>query len=300
MRGVRAAAMAALAAMGIPAMAEQGAPAPPASCRLVRLASLDMDMDATGRITVPIGLNGVEKRMMLDTGASDSILAREVVDELKLKTKKSSDGSYIMGFGGRTSDQVVVISEFRIGALKGENFRLWVMNESYGSAGLLGPDILQSYDLDFDFANAKLNLVFANHCPGKVVYWTKGDYGAFPFVLKGNNIKVQVVLDGKPVNAILDTGAVDTVMSLERAASAFDLKKALLKKSRHYPFTSLSFGAISVGRPAIELVPDSESHLMGKETDADQMIVGMGVLRRLHLYISFKEHMIYLTPATQY
>ena len=102
------------------------------------------------------------------------------------------------------------------------------------------------------------------------------------------------------MTAILDTGAADTVMSLEKATHTYALDARKLAKSRHYPFKALSFGEVTVTNPAIFLVPDEESALMGHQSGDQNMIIGMGVLRRLHLYISYKEKKIYVTPATQY
>lgn len=120
-----------------------------------------------------------------------------------------------------------------------------------------------------------------------------------PFEMRGVHIFVHVLLDGRELGAILDTGAYDTAMSLDRAVSDFALDRNQLQRSRHCPFRTLSFGGVNVASPAIELVPDRESGVMGRGSPF-QMIVGMGVLRRLHLYISYKEKRIYVTPTTQY
>ena len=97
-----------------------------------------------------------------------------------------------------------------------------MVSDWYGmSDGLLGADFLYYFDLDFDFAKARLRLVSPEHCKGKVVYWTKGDYGTVPFEYKDRKIRLNIRLDGKDVVAYLDTGAADTVMSLEAAADLF-------------------------------------------------------------------------------
>jgi predicted aspartyl protease len=282
-----------------PAAPAAAAPAAP-DCTLRRRAALDMEMDDTGRITVPVSINGTEKRMMVDTGASESLITAATVAELKLPSRKDPRGVYMRGFGGRIDDRVTDVAEFGFGKMKGSNFTLFIESQPMETSGLLGADFLYFFDLDFDFAKAKLNLIHPDHCPGKVVYWSRGDYGVVPFKLDQNHIMVTVMLDGQEVNAAIDTGATDTVMSLERAADSYDLDRSALKKSRHYPFKTLSFGGVSIFNPAIELVPDKESAVLGHNYLAMHMILGMGVLRRLHLYVSYKEKKIYVTPATQY
>lgn len=282
------------------AFAAEPAPAPEKKCTLMRRAALEMDIDDTGRVTVPVTFNDVAMRMLVDTGTPETQISADAVEQLKLKTRKASDGRYMMGFGGRTSDQVVDVARFGLGPLKGENFTLFVVPDYTGAAGLFGADFLATFDVDFDFANARMNLIAPEHCPGKVVYWTKGDFGVVPFVLDEGHISIKVQLDGEDVRAVLDTGAADTVTSLEMAMLTFPGDREKLKRSRRYPFKQLSFGSVSVVNPAITLVSDKESQLMSRDPNGLQMIIGMGVLRRLHLYVSYAESKIYVTPATQY
>jgi predicted aspartyl protease len=206
----------------------------------------------------------------------------------------------LQGWGGWPVRQVTDVSEFGLGRLKSPNTPFMVLNEAAISDGLLGADFLYYFDLDFDFAKAKLNLISPDHCKGKVVYWSKGDYGVVPFEYDTQRkIALSVVLDGKKLNAVLDTGASVTVMSLETAASLFDWDEDDIVKGRQKPvFASMAFGSVVISHPAITLVSDKESVLLGSRQP--KMIIGMDVLRRLHLYISYKEKMIYVTPATQY
>jgi hypothetical protein len=43
------------------------------------------------------------------------------------------------------------------------------------------------------------------------------------------------------------------------------------------------------------LVPDAQSKL---RTGEPRMLLGINVLRQLHLYIAYHEHTLYVTPAT--
>lgn len=269
------------------------------NCYLRTRATLDMDMDDTGRFTIPVSINGVSKRMMVDTGAAMSLISRDVVSEFKLTEQPAYDKS-LMGFSGAVYKNMVEIAEFGLGKMRGENFKIVVKNEWMDAAGLLGNDFLFYHDLDFDFANAKLHLISPDHCPGQVVYWTKEAYGVVPFEFINNHIRVEVKLDGQPVVAILDTGAPDTVMGARRVSRIFDVPYADLVKSRQYPFKTLEFGSVNVVHPDIALVSDNDTDVLGDGPRHVSMIIGMTVLRQLHLYISYKEKKIYVTPATQY
>jgi predicted aspartyl protease len=294
----------ALAGDPAPALAAPPAPqvaAEPPRCTLNLRAELDMDIDDSGRITVPISINGVGKRMMVDTGSPSSLISRAVVEEMKLKFGFAADGRYLAGFGGSLLLFVAHLDEFRLGKLTKSNFNLFVLPDAMEMAGILGADFLGGFDVDLDFARAKLNLITPKNCSeGGSVYWTNKPYGIIPFEIDGEHILVKVLLDGREIRAVLDTGAVDTVMSLDRASKTFDLDERELSKSRHYPFKTLTIGEVSVGKPAIMLMTDRETQIMGNRDDDLHMIIGMGVLRRLHLYVSYSEKKIYVTPATQY
>jgi predicted aspartyl protease len=274
-------------------------PAAPADCRLVRVAALALELDSVGRPTVPVTFNGQPRRMLVDTGAAISMMTYQTMVDLGLRSRQRLDVGLFMNFSGSVEDQATIVENFTVGPVHGRDFIFFVDHSWMDTSGLLGGDFYYQYDLDFDFARARLNLISPNHCPGQVVYWTAQPYGVVPFELRGNHIHLRVTLDGKEMEAILDTGAADTVMSLERAARDFDLDRDQLLRSRHYPFRTLSFGEISVGNPVIELVSDRENAAMGRNGPL-QMIIGMGVLRRMHLYISYKEKMLYVTPASQY
>ena len=144
-------------------------------------------------------------------------------------------------------------------------------------------------------------------------------------ILPDTHIRVPVTLDGKTFQAIIDTGATLTTMSAAAARSAFgvtadspgvvQLSAASADPSDQrfgYVFHSLAFEGIAVTNPHVLIHPD----LMGKNdpdntniagsriTRVDDgmgpdLIVGMDVLKHLHLYIAYGERKLYLTPPDQ-
>jgi hypothetical protein len=57
----------------------------------------------------------------------------------------------------------------------------------------------------------------------------------------------------------------------------------------------MTFGGVSVVNPDIMLVPDSVSRM---HASSDHIVLGMGILRQLHLYIAYHEKELYVTPAS--
>jgi hypothetical protein len=72
-------------------------------------------------------------------------------------------------------------------------------------------------------------------------------------------------------------------------------------------FKSLSLAGLEVANPEVAIIPDkmsaklnswSTGTQMDKPTfDKPPMLIGMNVLRHLHVYIAYKEKKLYITPA---
>lgn len=178
-------------------------------------------------------------------------------------------------------------------------------------AGMLAPDFLINYNVDFDFYGGKLSLFKHHACPGKAVYWTAEAQADVPVTLdSAGQIVVNAVLDGKPVTAVLDTGSPSSIMSLDVARKLFgwDEKDPRIKllgtenlnggkatQIYSYPFQSLSFEGIAVSNPQITMIPQAA---FGAGRDSDFTIVlGMSILRQLHVYVAYDEKVVYLTSA---
>lgn len=273
-------------------------------CQLIQAANFDLSTDISGRVNIPMTIGGQNVKLMIDTAGYVSTLTRYAVKSLGL-TSESALRSLETYYGGEVVDHYVTAHDVMLGRLKASRLMFFVMSDyrsSYDIGGTLAPDILSAYDVDFDFAGSKFRLFMKDHCEGKVVYWTREPYGVVSFRMDNmHHIMVPVLLDGKEVRAAIDTGAADTVASLERIEDKLDLNDkspGMVPEPRlryRYPFKTLTFDDVTVSNPDITLVPDGQS----KMGNADQTIVlGMNVLRHLHVYIAYGEQKLYVTPAT--
>jgi hypothetical protein len=208
--------------------------------------------------------------------------------------------------GQRLLNTYVEAKDFVIGHSHGSGFDFFVDDfNDLSMDGTLAPSILASYDVDFDFWHDKMNLIRPDHCPGKVVYWTKTPVSIVPMEIQNRvHIRIPVTIDGKEIMAQLDTGSVTSYIT-QRAASKFlgiDEKSAGMKSLGNipvngmpglvynYPFQTLTFGGVTVNRPHIQIVSDP----VWRE---DDLLLGVGILRQLHLYIAYGEKKLYITPA---
>ena len=268
-----------------------------------------MSFDAGGRVHVPITINGQTVNMLLSTGSPVSLLTWPTVEALGL-TPKSGLRELAKTFGGRALNDYAVARDIRIGRVQAEKLTFLIApGERYApeEGGVIGADIIRGYDADFDFGNGAFTLFSHDYCEGSVVYWTKGSYARVPFRIDENGrIRLTVLLDGKEVTAVVETLAPTSVARLERIETDLDIDaqspglKPIAGSGRErtayrYPFKTMTFGAVSVNNPDIVLVPDDVSKLT---PFYPTIILGMNILRKLHLYIAYGENAIYVTPAT--
>ena len=275
-------------------------------CQLQLMASFDMGTDETGAVYIPMSVGGQKVNMLIDTGAVDTMLTESAVAKLGLPSKLIGEEEGVV-YGGTHINRYTDAHDIALGGMTAKTFRVAILPDKVVPSeigGLLAPDIMRGFDVDFDFANAKVNLISPDHCEGTAVYWTRDPYATIAFRSDEGHMTVPIQLDGQTIRATIDTGASVSVMSLELAEDLFklDTKNPDLKKTSetgqdyHYPFKSLTFQDISVLNPDLVLVPDAVSKTHGNVP----LLIGMNILRKLHLYIAYGESRIYATPATSH
>jgi predicted aspartyl protease len=275
------------------------------ACHLVRITNVDLAMDEEGGVSVPMSIGGRDFKLLIDTGGVTSMLTETSVKVLGLAPKRT-EGIDFMMIGGVRIDHYVVAHDIVFGGLTAASLDFLIMPDTRVSSsigGTLAPDILRAYDDDFDFANAKFSLFSQDHCKGRVVYWTTGPHAAIPFKIDDvGHIELPVQLDGKDIDVNIDTGSSRSYMSFDAAKDmfGFDEKNSALKVvgggetglDYKYPFKTLTFEGVAVNNPDLVLV--SKWRLPG----VPRLILGMGILRQLHMYIAYKERKLYVTAAS--
>jgi predicted aspartyl protease len=268
-------------------------------------------MDSAGGLIVPMKIGSQSVSMLVDSGGIITGIRDTVADRIGLYMNPMAMEEQMRMFGGARISRFTIAPEVELGGLKAKRFPLVIMPQEtmMGSDidGILAPNVLSKYEVEFDFANAKLNLFTRDHCEGQVVYWTTEPYAAIPIVVdeRSWHLTLPVMLDGHRIKATIDTGSSRSILSWETAKDLFalDEKSPDVKEvpgsslhALHYPFKTLSMQDVNVANPDLLLVPDGNSHMM--MFGGPPMILGMGVLRQLHLFLSYKEKKLYATPAS--
>jgi hypothetical protein len=304
------------------------APARADDCPQLRMvASATMAYDDGGRPYIPVTLASTQKYMLVDSGGALSEIGQKTVDELHLPVVNTMVEQY--GVNGQHSHKAAEVTPFKIGNLVADHMQLMIDpdGDAYGGdmAGVIGPALLRYYDADFDFGANKFNLMMQDHCAGKVIYWPAAAVAVIPMRVakKVGHIIVPVTLDGVKLNALIDTGSTNTFLNSMVAESDFKLKlnspdapdvgsvggSANQRIYRH-TFHSLDLEGIAVGNLKVDIFADvnrgvlsSPPKLGSRLSDTDEaasledITIGMDVLKHLHLYIAYKEQVLYVTPA---
>lgn len=303
----------------------QGGPALAEDCGPLRQVNAVELVAGPNRALVPVSINGIPKLFLLDTGGDVTQINGDVADELKL-TKQDSDLK-LLDMYGHASNKRVRIDKFTLGRLQGEDIYMAIQpNPDFGKGtryvGIFGPDMMGRYDVEVDFGTYKMNYFSPDHCPGRVVYWPHAALGIAPMVFHNRHIRLPVKVDGKELRAEIDTGATNTVMMASAAKRLFDivpetpgnipLNTRGMAAAFERVFSTLDFEGVAVKNPHIVIVPeligskdpnngfrtDSRAKKIDDDANRPDLLIGMNILKKLHLYIAFGENKLYISEAS--
>jgi predicted aspartyl protease len=299
------------------------APAVAAECKpLAIVDSLPLEMLPSGRPATIVKISGSPKKMLLDTGAAISVITAKTANDLNLVQSQSYRYGAVKFVNGAVVDRLARLPTLEIGQrLREENAQYFILpSENTEFDGLLSDSFLKQYDADFDFAMKRFNLFSPDHCEGKVIYWQPKALAMVPFTLnESSQIRLRVELDGKRIDAILDTGASSTTLNQTMARRLFDLDVSAPDVEKvgemtggytanvyQRKFKTLTLEGITIADPMITLLPDMMSGPVGdRETgsltrrvgNVEPMLLGINILSKLHLNIAYKERKLYVTDA---
>jgi predicted aspartyl protease len=194
-----------------------------AGCTLAKIADWPVRLQHN-KIIVDGTINGHKAGIMLDTGATRTMILRSAAQRLDL-TRQTTTGVRMYGIGGETFVEVAQIDELSIGQNVYRNQRTLVAGEQdFGDdvAMLLGEDFLQRADLEFDLIHHSVRLFQPKDCGGvSLAYWASAGAGVADFELMNERqpqILVTVQINGRPIKALLDSGGSLSMLDKSEAA----------------------------------------------------------------------------------
>jgi len=258
-----------LLAVGLAAglTAAGGAVAADAKCRFVRI--VDWPVRAVrNHIVVDGAINGQKIGITLDTGASKSLILGASAVRLDLP-RREAQGYRFFGVGGETKVEIAAVDDFKLGEVSTKDMQLFVAGEGGFGEGvdvLLGEDFLSKFDVEFDLAHRSVRLYQPKDCDGvSLAYWTKetaGEVEIAPIEEAHPRISLTIRINGRPIEALLDSGANSSVLTKADAA--------LLGVTPDTPGVVASRSGQGLGAKAVEMwTGPFESFAIGNESIPD-------------------------------
>jgi len=282
MRWLRIAALAA-AFLAPPALAS-------ASCAALAEAALRQTL---GFLSVPASIRGVAVSLLLDTGAESGLITEEAAKRLALPADPTRF-TRVEGTGGAGAVLPhVLLDQLTLGglALAPQSLPVGplpaIPRIDPQVAGLLGADVLAGFEVEIDGPGNR----FALYEPGAgcVPPWP---YESVPLHRTGDRLSLTAHLDGRPVEALIDTGSLSIVLDTEAAARLGVSRAALARDPggisggvdmrevtyHWHHFASLAIGSVMIGNPVVTVTG------VGRETP---MLLGASWFASRRVRLSF-------------
>jgi predicted aspartyl protease len=180
------------------------------TCTLPPSISLTVYKGPHGAPVVIGALGDTPAALVVDTGASTSTVSLSIAQQDGLAIEEIQGNLTLMGITGDVAAGVVTVPKFTLGSASATNAQ-FVVADVFGAHspldGVVGDDILKNYDIDLDLARHAAVLYPSVACATAALPW-QGGAAAVPFHEdKAGRVFLNVVMAGKNVEALLDSGA---------------------------------------------------------------------------------------------
>jgi predicted aspartyl protease len=280
----------------------------PNDCYLERAAEMPVRM-ASGAILVPVRIDGTATEMMLDTGASSSLLSEEAAPRLGLA--EDNRQTLITGVGGAAVSRHARVRSLEVGGQTWTSLSLPIVRLAHKftgaplPAGILGADRLSEFDVELDFPHGQMRLWHVAHCGGDFVRWSLPHY-VVPLARHSQNQMIAPAeINGHKVTALVDWGAAGTtvtgwfttslgvtpeMLASDRLIATSGLDQSRLP-TRVHRFEELRIGAEVFRHPTL-FVADLHLHDVG-------MTLGANFVRRRRIWLSYATRQMFVVPPSK-
>ena len=297
-----------MAAIALAAFALYPHLAPAASkCHIARVAELPITMNNL-RPVIPTKINGQDAQFILDSGAFYSMISEPTAKMLKLRTEPGPFGMRIIGIGGSAEVQVTNVKEFQIIGVTIKNVEFLVGGSDVGYAGLLGQNLLERFDVEYDLANGAIRLFKTEDCEhAGLAYWLKPNQTFSMMSIdridpRHPHTIGEAYLNGEKIRVEFDSGAYTSALSLHAAAKA-GIKPDSPGAVENGYTSGIGRGRVKsyIGTFASFKIGDSEEIKNARLRFADlgldnaDMLVGADFFISHRIFVANKEHRVFLT-----
>ena len=260
---------------------------------------------------IPAKINGAAVSLILDSGAFWSVLSPAVAEELKLPQHMAPYGLQMEGIGGTSQVSIARVKSLEFSQANIKEIEFIVGGSDMAgmtTGGILGENLLERFDVEYDFANGKVRLIQPKNC-GKAMlaYWAKSGDQVSVLDIDRTDVMApfamaSAYLNGAKIKVLFDTGAW-TSMITRRAAEHSGFRPdgpnvidagfsrgvgRKVVKSYIAPFEELKFGDGETVRHTRLRVADTD---LGRE----DMLIGADFFLSHHVMVANSQHKIYFT-----
>jgi clan AA aspartic protease (TIGR02281 family) len=243
---------------------------------------------------VTVLANNMPLRLILDLGAERTVLTTAAAQRIGGKVPEIQFRRGLNGVGGSLPSREIELTSFTVGGVDIPWRRLRVAPFALPTAsidGLLGTDVLGKFDIDLDLPNRRMSLYEKGKC---IPDWVAADAGIkIGRSALNDHVFFPVLLDGRKITAMIDTGAQRTTLSAATARAIGITEAALAQDqpvrtrgfgngqlaSRLHRFASLTVGRITLANPEIVI---TDLRVRGID-----MVLGMDFLQSRRLFLSY-------------
>lgn len=195
-------------------------------CKLRMTPPIPVRMDGT-RAVIAANINGAEAQFIVDTGSFYGFISPAAVAEFKLPVSNAPFGLFVTGVGGMEAPQVATAKDFSVAGFTVHDSTFLISNNDLGGSeiGVMGQNLFRIFDVDFDFADGVLRFARPEHCGHQVLaYWARTQPVSIADLHwtseRQPSLITKVSVNGHNLDAMLDTGAWRTILSLRAAKRA--------------------------------------------------------------------------------
>jgi predicted aspartyl protease len=279
------------------------------TCKIDRIADLPVRF-AQGHILIPAAINDTPVQLIVDTGASASMLTPGAVALLDLPTDLYHTTT-VHGTGGTVVTHNTSIRSFRVGDQDwlGSSIATGRLPGRIEGdppvVGLLGADRLTEFDVELDVPSHRMTLWRVQHCYGDFVPW-QGAHDTLQLArYRPNRMVTHIAIDGHPVTALIDWGSRSTTVTDETAVS-LGVTSAMMARDpsgntlgvdqNEVPIRMHRFDEVLIGSTRFHNVALEVAAL--RVTDVG-MLLGADYVTRRHVWLSYASDQLFVQRGPQ-
>jgi predicted aspartyl protease len=269
---------------------------PAGNCRLQLVADLAVTPNRNRLVEVSGRVNRTDTQLVIDTGAQRTVLTTGTVKSLLLAHSQRSV-TRLEGVGGTVSN-ADVFANLELG---GADFKQRLAEADIpGIEGLVGGDMLSDYDVEFDLPDHRFRLWHASGCGAGDLPWS-GPRSTIPVQVAGGEwLHVPVTIDGKAIDAVLDSGTAISLLQTDAARRAGVTQKALAADP-YVLVRGVDGGAISVRVHRFSFLSVGDDRITAPQIGvgemrlgAPEMLLGLDYLRSRRVWVSYRTEQIFV------